>query len=63
MGSIELRSGFTKENGVVKKIIRVISGDGENRLDAGSWGQKHDVVDTRLLREKLSSYLDTAYIG
>lgn len=63
MGSIELRSGFTKENGMVKKIIRVISDDWENRFDAGSWGREHDVVDTLLLREKLSRYLDTVYIG
>lgn len=61
--SVELRAGFTKQGNRVKKVIRVITGEEETRLDALSWGQEQGLVDTRLLREKLSAFINTAYVG
>ena len=61
--SVELRAGFTKQDNMVKKVIRVITDKEEIRLDAVSWNQGHELIDTRLLHEKLSGFIDTAYVG
>jgi hypothetical protein len=61
--SVEIRAGFTKQDDRVKKIIRVIAGKEEIRLGAVSWNKGHELINTKLLHEKISGFIDTAYVG